>query len=255
MRAGSTNLTAYKYSIATLVITAILGAIIIIAFPSGGTVSSIFFILMNLTPMIAAFIFSKIENEVNGLLDFLKKNFLQKETYIPYAMVAFAIVMYYGISVVLGNVSFTGASVTTLLLYFPWTFLQGGLEEVGWRWYLQTHLNIKNNYILKMLAISVIWFLWHIPIYMIPWITSASSNYFIFYLMILGNTFMFGAIREVSKGSLPCVLAHMLIDSLAVVMLVQSDFAKIMIQIVIETMVSTVFVFAYKAMRKRKMDL
>lgn len=246
MRTVSTNLTALKYSIVTLVITTILGAIIIIAFPSGATVSSIFFILMNLTPMIVAFIFSKAENEVNGLLDFLKRNFLQKETYIPYAMLAFAIVMYYGISVVLGNVSFTGASITTLLLYFPWTLLQGGLEEVGWRWYLQPHLNIKNNYILKMLAISVIWFLWHIPIYMIPWITSASSNYFIFYLMILGNTFMFGAIKEVSKGSLPCVLAHMLIDSLAVVMLVQSDIIKIAILVMVEVALSIIFVSVYK---------
>lgn len=64
---------------------------------------------------------------------------------------------------------------------------------------------------------------------------------------------MFGAIREVSKGSLPCVLAHMLIDSLAVVMLVQSDFAKIMIQVIIETVVSAVF--TYKAIQKRKIDL
>lgn len=25
----------------------------------------------------------------------------------------------------------------------PWAILQGGLEECGWRWYLQPKLNIK----------------------------------------------------------------------------------------------------------------
>ena len=74
-----------------------------------------------------------------------------------------------------------------------------------------------------MMVLSFVWFLWHIPIYQLPWITAGSSNYLIFYLMILGNTFLFGALKEYSKGAVPCILAHMLIDSLAVLMLVQSS--------------------------------
>ena len=66
-----------------------------------------------------------------------------------------------------------------------------------------------------MMVLSLVWFLWHIPIYQLPWITAGSSNYLIFYLMILGNTFLFGALKEYSKGAVPCILAHMLIDSLA----------------------------------------
>ena len=67
-----------------------------------------------------------------------------------------------------------------------------------------------------MVLLSIVWFLWHIPIYQLPWITAGSSNYLIFYLMILGNAFLFGALKEYSKGAVPCILAHMLIDSLAV---------------------------------------
>lgn len=38
---------------------------------------------------------------------------------------------------------------------------------------------------------------------------------------------MFGAIKENSKGVLPCVIAHILIDSLAAAMLVGSNIIKI----------------------------
>lgn len=240
------NIVSVKYSVTTLVTTAIVGIIILLAFPTGGTASSILFILMNLLPMIAAFVFSRMEKEVAGVLDFLRQNFLQKETVLPFIAASMAAAMYYGVSALLGNVHFTGAAFTAVLAYLPWTILQGGLEEVGWRWYLQSHLNIKNSFFLKMLVISVIWFLWHIPIYMLPWITSASSNYFISYMMILGNTFTFGAVREVSKGSLPCVLGHMLIDALAVAMLVQSNMASIMVLAAVEIAAATLFVSVYQ---------
>ena len=52
--------------------------------------------------------------------------------------------------------------------------------------------------------------------------------------MILGNTFMFGTIKEYSKGVLPCVIAHILIDSLAAAMLVGSNIVKIGILVAFE---------------------
>ena len=89
------------------------------------------------------------------------------------------------------------------------------------------------------MVLSLVWFLWHIPIYQLPWITAGSSNYLIFYLMILGNTFLFGALKEYSKGAVPCILAHMLIDSLAVLMLVQSSLPQIILLVIFEILVSS----------------
>lgn len=91
-----------------------------------------------------------------------------------------------------------------------------------------------------MFVISVIWFLWHIPIYRLPWITTASSNYLIFYLLILGNTFTFGAVKEFSKGTVPCVFAHILIDTLAVVMLIQSRLTGIVVLAAAEILLSLI---------------
>lgn len=233
------NITAIEYSLVTIMCTAIIGKIIMIVFPRGNSIwASVLFILMNLLPMIAALVFSLIKKEVKNVREFLKKTFLQRETFLAYMFAVATVVLYYGISVFLNSVNYTGNSVLSILAYLPWALLQGGLEEVGWRGYLQMHLNIKNNLILNFLVISIVWFVWHLPLYQLPWITSASSNYFIFYLLILGNTFTLGAVKEVSKGTLPCILAHMLIDSLAVVMLVQSKIFPILILVVIEMLAS-----------------
>lgn len=229
---------ALAYSALTLLITFIIGQILFILFSDGTSIgSTILFIFMNLTPMIVAIIFAKLE-QVDSVL---KKMFLQKENLFVYLMAIGSVSIYYGVSIVLDNVTFTGGTFVMILSYLPWTILQGGLEECGWRWYLQPKLEIK-SFTVKMLIISIIWFLWHIPVYRLPWITAGSSNYLIFYLMILGNTFMFGAIKEYSKGALPCIIAHILIDSMAVAILVGSKMPQIIILVLIEIIVSTIVV-------------
>lgn len=49
---------------------------------------------------------------------------------------------------------------------------------------------------------------------------------------------MFGAVKEYSKGVLPCVIAHILIDSIAAAMLVGSNIVKIGILVVFEMAIS-----------------
>ena len=229
---------ALAYSALTLLITFIIGQILFILFSDGTSIgSTILFIFMNLTPMIVAIIFAKLD-QVDSVM---KKMFLQKENLFVYLMAIGSGSIYYGVSIALDNVTFTGGTFVMILSYLPWTILQGGLEECGWRWYLQPKLEIK-SFTVKMLIISIIWFLWHIPVYRLPWITAGSSNYLIFYLMILGNTFMFGAIKEYSKGVLPCIIAHILIDSMAVAILVGSKMPQIIILVLIEIIVSTIVV-------------
>lgn len=229
---------ALAYSALTLLITFIIGQILFILFSDGTSIgSTILFIFMNLTPMIVAIIFAKLD-QVDSVM---KKMFFQKENLFVYLMAIGSVSIYYGVSIVLDNVTFTGGTFVMILSYLPWTILQGGLEECGWRWYLQPKLEIK-SFTVKMLIISIIWFLWHIPVYRLPWITAGSSNYLIFYLMILGNTFMFGAIKEYSKGALPCIIAHILIDSMAVAILVGSKMPQIIILVLIEIIVSTIVV-------------
>ena len=248
---------AIWYALTALLATFLVGQVILWFFPDRSSMgASLLFILMNCIPLIMAAVFSLVLREVKSLGEFFKKVFLQKESPLSWILAIFIPVIYYGISILLMNVRFTGNSLLAFFLYFPWTFLYGGLEEVGWRWFLQEHLShanpkrfilyISKHFITKMMVLSIVWFLWHIPIYQLPWITAGSSNYLIFYLMILGNSFLLGALKEYSKGAVPCILAHMLIDSLAVLMLVQSSLTQIILLVIFEIMIASWLV----AMRK-----
>ena len=239
---------AIWYALSALFATYIVGQVILWCFPDRSSLgASLLFILMNCVPLIMAAVFSFVLSEVKSLGEFFKKVFLQKESPLSWILALFIPVIYYGISFFLRNVSFTGNTLLAFLLYFPWTFLYGGLEEVGWRWFLQEHLYFSKHFITKMMVLSIVWFLWHIPIYQLPWITAGSSNYLIFYLMILGNTFLFGALKEYSKGAAPCILAHMLIDSLAVLMLVQSSLTQIILLVIFEILVASWLVAVRKS--------
>ena len=241
------DLLPYLYALATIACTFLVGRLLLWLAPDNTSPwASPLFILMNLLPMLLAFAFLRVSGEKASLWQCLKGAFPFRERWYAYAAAAAVPAVYYGVSALLGNVTLTGAPASAVLAYFPWTLLQGGLEEVGWRWYLQERLAVPKCFGGKLLVLSAIWFVWHFPIYAIPWITAGSSNDFLFYLMILGNTFTLGAVRELSRGSIPCILAHMLIDTMAVAMLVGSDVGKIMALSGVEIVLSLLVVVLHR---------
>ena len=179
---------AIWYALTALLATVLVGQVILWCFPDGRSMgASLLFILMNLIPLIVAAVFSLVLRKSTPWVNFFQKGLSSKESPLSWILAFFIPVIYYGISILLMNVRFTGNSLLAFFLYFPWTLLYGGLEEVGWRWFLQDHLSYSKHFIPKMMLLSIVWFLWHIPIYQLPWITAGSSNYLIFYLMILGE--------------------------------------------------------------------
>ena len=185
---------AIWYALDALLTTFLVGQVILWFFPDRSSMgASLLFILMNCIPLIMAAVFSLVLREVKSLGEFFKKVFLQKESPLSWILAIFIPVIYYGISILLMNVRFTGNSLLAFFLYFPWTFLYGGLEEVGWRWFLQEHLYFSKHFITKNDGSFHCLVPLAYPIYQLPWITAGSSNYLIFYLMILGNSFLFGS--------------------------------------------------------------
>ena len=171
------------YSLITVACIFLVGQIILWFTPDNTNPwSSVLFIFMNLLPMLWAFVFTRVSGEVSGIRQFFKEAFTLHEKWYACAAALAVPVVYYGVSAALGNITFTGAPLRAALAYFPWTLLQGGLEEVGWRWYLQERLEPPKSFVLKMLVISCIWFIWYIPVYRLPWITAGSLNYVIFIL-------------------------------------------------------------------------
>ena len=114
---------AIWYGLTTLLATFLVGQVELWFFSDGRSLGgSLLFILMNLIPMITAICFSIVLGETKSLREFFKKVFLQKESNLSWMLAFFIPVIYYGISILLMNVRFTGNSLLAFFLYFPWTF-------------------------------------------------------------------------------------------------------------------------------------
>ena len=110
------------YALSALLATFLVGQAILWCFPDRTSMgASLLFILMNLIPMIVAAVFSLVLSEINSLGEFFKKVFLQKESPLSWMLAFFIPIIYYGISILLMNVRFTGNSLLAFLLYFPCT--------------------------------------------------------------------------------------------------------------------------------------
>jgi len=104
------NITSIEYSIVTIICTALVGRTTIGFFPDGfNTWTSVLFILMNLLPMIIVLIFSVVRKEVKGVGEFFQMVFLQRESVIAYVFAVMVVLLYYGVSAILGNIEYTGS--------------------------------------------------------------------------------------------------------------------------------------------------
>lgn len=206
--------------------------------------TTILFVLCNLMPMVCAYVFGKHEGRTSGAIDFFKQIFLTKENPIVFLMAAIFLFCYFGVSYLLKN-TVSKATFFQCLLYFPQAIFLGGFEEVGWRWYLQPTIIRKDkipSVLMGFVIISVIWAGWHFPVYQVPWVQQASTNWLIFYLMILGNTFTLGALKLECKGVWICIIYHALLDSISGILLVQSKLYPIIYMVAIECIVSSIFI-------------
>jgi uncharacterized protein len=58
-------------------------------------------------------------------------------------------------------------SILSLLINLPFLIVLGGLEELGWRGILQPNLEKVMTYLPSVLAVGIIWTLWHLPLWFI----------------------------------------------------------------------------------------
>ena len=110
-----------------------------------------------------------------------------------------------------GNIE--GFSILGLLLMFvPAIFISGLGEEMGWRGYALTKLQLTNNPLISSLIIGVFWGLWHIPI--IYWMSSQTGLLFLvefglYVLLLTAGSVIFTWVYNATDKSLwMVVLMH-----------------------------------------------
>jgi membrane protease YdiL (CAAX protease family) len=95
-----------------------------------------------------------------------------------------------------------------VLTYLPVMVILGGLEEIGWRGFLQPQMEKTIPFILCLLFISIIWTGWHIPLFFIKGSSQNDVSFFVFFFGNLHLTCILAMIYKMTKNVFSCVLFH-----------------------------------------------
>ena len=167
-----------------------------------------------LSPAIASYIALKKSGKIAKFKDWLKLMFNAKVRFVYYLLAIVPVAAFHIINRLISGA--TEPPLYILPLIFVICFLMGGLEETGWRSILQPELEKKFGFIITALIISIIWFIWHLPLYFIPEISDGRIDMWFFLFICIMTSFLFGAIRRITGNIFLAILAHTLSNTLAV---------------------------------------
>jgi len=172
------------------------------------------------SPAISAYFAFKKQNEDFTLKKYMLDAFMIKQKPIYYALVILFIAIFFGIPAVMGGVAgqlepFSGGTEATTpmpiwltVIAIPFFFFLGGSEELGWRHFLQPMLKRKMRFIPTTVVTACIWYVWHLPLFLITGTSQNSSDLLSFAIYIIGAAFATATIHYISKSAWLCILFH-----------------------------------------------
>lgn len=208
------NKTTIKFTALTFCITFILSGFCIICEQFGITLENnhllfIPYILSSFSPAIASYVVLKKSNEITGFREWIKTVFRFKtSSYFYLLAIMFSAVYFVSRFFTTGLENMNQFYLIFILL--PLMLLGGGMEEAGWRYILQPALDKKYGFILSSIIVSVIWAVWHLPLFYLVGTSQYQTNFWLFAIDIVGLTFALGAIRKISNNVFLCVFFHCL---------------------------------------------
>ena len=171
------------------------------------------YLLGGWSPTIASFIVITIDNKEKGAKKWLFDVFDFKQKITSYIMViVFSVLLVLPQFVIYGYTS--NAPLFAIIFLVPLTLFMGGLEEAGWRYILQPELEKKFNFVISTILVSIIWWLWHLPLFFIQETSQYGQSFFTFGILALGLSFALACIRKNTGSVWLCVLFHCLVNSL-----------------------------------------
>ncbi|PID15330.1 CPBP family intramembrane metalloprotease [Sporosarcina sp. P34] len=95
-----------------------------------------------------------------------------------------------------------------MLINLPLFMIGGGLEEVGWRGYLQPQLEKIFTYIPSVFIVGVIWSLWHIPLWFIEGTIQSALSFGTYTLLAIILSFSLTTIYTKTKNLFLTIFSH-----------------------------------------------
>ena len=175
-----------------------------------GTVGSVVaFIIIGfgagLAPTYAIIILLKKHGQIRGFKDVCRHIFKTENVFETIIITA----VFFGSQLILNIISndYTG-SWYFALLGIPIMIIGGGMEELGWRGFLQPALEEKMPFVAATFIIGIIWTVWHLPLWLIQNANQSSMNILAFFAHCVTFGFVLAALYKLTKSVFACVLLH-----------------------------------------------
>ena len=184
-----------------------------IAFAKNGTLTvgyliyaivGIFFTTPN--PMIATYIILRRHRKIASVRDFCKLILHTPNIIVTVLIAAAFCTAALCVAIIYGTR--TGSPWYLFIIAVPVLIIGGGVEEIGWRGFLQPSLEKKFPYPIATLMVSAIWFIWHLPLWIQPSSNHYGDNLVGFAITIIVWTFVGAAIYKATKCVFACVMYH-----------------------------------------------
>ncbi|WP_017414314.1 CPBP family intramembrane glutamic endopeptidase [Clostridium tunisiense] len=208
-----------NYLIGTFLITFIMWGIIIVANQFGylqyGTpIAMILYVIGGNAPPIVAYAVLRKGNKTITIKHFAKEAFSIKVKPRFYWVLIVFISLYFGVPAVMQGIT-GGAELYVGLLCIPLMILFGGLEELGWRYILQTSLEKQLPFEIATSLTACIWAVWHLPLFFIKGTVQNNGSFGLFVIMVFGMSFALATILYISKSIWLCILFHSMVNGLS----------------------------------------
>ena len=180
------------------------------------------YLLGGWSPTIASNLSLRGNNKVAGMKEWLKNIFDLKHNLFCYLSVAVMAILFILPQCLISGYE-NGMPVFAIIVMIPVMLFMGGLEEAGWRYILQTELEKKYSFTISTIIVSLIWWLWHLPLFYIQGVSQSGQNYFAFGINVLGLSFALASIRKNTGSVWLCVLYHCIVNSLSGIYLIHDN--------------------------------
>ncbi|WMJ89227.1 CPBP family intramembrane glutamic endopeptidase [Anaerocolumna sp. MB42-C2] len=167
------------------------------------------------TPMIATYIVLKRHHKIESIKDFIKlivRTPDKKKTYgilVLFCATVLVVALLYGTR--------NNSPWYLMIVAYPVLIIGGGVEEIGWRGFLQPQLERKFPFILSTLITASIWITWHLPLWLMPSSNHYGDSILGFAIMLFSWSFIGAAIYKATRSPLACVLYHAFINSIGAI--------------------------------------
>ena len=160
-------------------------------------------------PAYATFILLKKRGQISGIKDFFlcifKTESILKTVIITAAFFLFQLIIDLFSGEYLGDMWYSAWIVAPMLAI---GIIGGGMEEPGWRGFLQPALEEKLPFAVATLCVGVIWAVWHIPTWFVQSVSQSSLNFLSFAFECVVLSFVMATLYKLTKSIFACVLFH-----------------------------------------------